>query len=219
MSASGGRQKSLRPLSEGTRRLCNMQGMWDGATPIAGRECGECTLCCSVLLIDAPEIQKDAGIRCLHCDQGCVIYEQRPAVCRDFYCAWRTMAIFDEAWRPDRRLACSCKSRPKTFPNISNSRSGIGLMLVANPLKTIRQGWFIDFVATGLRMAVPLFLSLPGPASGGQTVSQRRCARHRRGERRPQDRQGVDWKKSLKRLSSHPFRPTNMRNRGNDTAG
>ena len=36
-------------------------------------------------------------------------------------------------------------------------------MLVGNPLKTVRQKWFQDFVVTGVMGSVPLFLSLPGP--------------------------------------------------------
>jgi hypothetical protein len=41
--------------------------------------------------------------------------------------------------------------------------TGIGLMLVGNPLKIVRQRWFQDFVVTGVTSSVPLFLSLPGP--------------------------------------------------------
>jgi hypothetical protein len=41
--------------------------------------------------------------------------------------------------------------------------AGIGLMLVGNPLKIVRQKWFQDFIVTGVMSSVPLFLSLPGP--------------------------------------------------------
>jgi len=41
--------------------------------------------------------------------------------------------------------------------------TGIGLMLVGNPLKIIRQKSFQDFIVTGVMSSVPLFLSLPGP--------------------------------------------------------
>jgi hypothetical protein len=41
--------------------------------------------------------------------------------------------------------------------------TGIGLMLVGNPLKIVRQKTFQDFVVTGVMNSVPLFLSLPGP--------------------------------------------------------
>ena len=41
--------------------------------------------------------------------------------------------------------------------------TGIGLMLVDNPLRIVRQKWFQDFVVTGVMSSVPLFLSLPGP--------------------------------------------------------
>ena len=48
--------------------------------------------------------------------------------------------------------------------------TGIGLMLVGNPLKTGRQRWLQHFVETGLMNSVPLFLSLPGPR-GHQAVT------------------------------------------------
>ena len=41
--------------------------------------------------------------------------------------------------------------------------TGIGLMLIGNPLKTVRQKYFQNFVVTGVMNSVPLFLSVPGP--------------------------------------------------------
>ena len=50
-------------------------------------ECGECTLCCSLLPV--LEINKKAGTMCLHCgDSGCLIYDERPESCRVFNCAY-----------------------------------------------------------------------------------------------------------------------------------
>ena len=55
------------------------------------RECGSCTLCCSVLGIE--EIAKPRGQWCRHCQVeslvsdvavGCAIYQQRPLECRGF---------------------------------------------------------------------------------------------------------------------------------------
>ena len=40
-----------------------LAGMWDGMTLIAGRDCGECTVCCVAPSIDKPEIQKLSGAR------------------------------------------------------------------------------------------------------------------------------------------------------------
>jgi coenzyme F420-reducing hydrogenase beta subunit len=70
--------------------------------PAAGRECGTCTACCTVLAI--AELQKPARWACdhVHCS-GCRIYADRPQPCRDFNCAWLRGAIpGDDSLRPDR---------------------------------------------------------------------------------------------------------------------
>lgn len=71
---------------------------------VPNRECGSCTVCCEVPIIDVPELQKPPGVRCTHCTQGsgCQIYEARPEVCRSHYCGWRHFALLDDSWRPDR---------------------------------------------------------------------------------------------------------------------
>jgi hypothetical protein len=137
--------------------------MWDGMSLVAGRECGACTVCCTVPTINKPEIQKVSGATCRHCTAaGCGIYETRPPVCRGYYCAWRTVDIFDESWRPDRSGVMPYVET-EGISEIFDLSTGIGLMLVGNPLKTVRQRWFQDFVTTGVMNSVPLFLSLPGP--------------------------------------------------------
>ena len=70
--------------------------------PAAGRECGSCTACCTVLAI--AELQKPARWACSYVACGhCGIYEQRPQSCRDFNCAWLRGAIAgDESLRPDK---------------------------------------------------------------------------------------------------------------------
>jgi uncharacterized cysteine cluster protein YcgN (CxxCxxCC family) len=70
---------------------------------VPGRSCGECSLCCKLLRIDA--LSKPIGIWCTHCAPGrggCTIYESRPAECRDFYCAWLTSAVLGPEWRPNK---------------------------------------------------------------------------------------------------------------------
>lgn len=70
-------------------------------TPVAGRECGDCSACCDLPSIDA--LQKPPRILCTHrLHDGCRIYGERPAPCRDFFCGWRLLPQLDEAWRPDR---------------------------------------------------------------------------------------------------------------------
>jgi hypothetical protein len=139
--------------------------MWDGMTLIPGRECGGCTVCCVVPTIDTPEIQKVSRARCRHCvSGGCAIYDKRPQICRTYYCAWRTVDIFDEDWRPDKSgvLAMVETERiPKSF----ELSTGINLMLVGDANHIIRQDWFQDFIVVGVMNSVPLFLALPGPRS------------------------------------------------------
>ncbi len=124
---------------------------------VPGRQCGDCTVCCTVMAIDKPEIQKEAGVTCRHCVGGCTIYETRPPLCRDYHCGWRQLPILDEGWRPDR-------SGVYVEVEPIEGTTGLSLVLVGNPLKTVRQPWFIDFVATGsARGTCPWSLGIPGP--------------------------------------------------------
>jgi hypothetical protein len=137
--------------------------MWDGMTLIPGRDCGGCTVCCVWPTINKPEIQKQSGAACRHCTSGgCGIYQTRPPVCRSYYCAWRTVDIFSDDWRPDRSGVLPYVETEGISENFDLS-TGIGLMLVGHPLKIVRQKWFQEFVVTGVTSSVPLFLSLPGP--------------------------------------------------------
>jgi hypothetical protein len=137
--------------------------MWDGMALVTGRDCGDCTVCCTWPTIDKPEIQKVSGATCTHCTSGgCAIYETRFPVCRGFYCAWRTVDIFGEDWRPDRSGVMPYVETEGISDDFDLG-TGIGLMLVGHPLKIVRQRWFQDFVVTGVMNSVPLFLSLPGP--------------------------------------------------------
>ena len=137
--------------------------MWDGMTLIPGRDCGACTVCCTWPTINKPEIQKVSGATCRHCTAaGCGMYETRPPVCREFFCAWRTVDIFDEDWRPDKSGVMPYVETEGISEGFDLA-TGIGLMLVGNPLKIVRQRWFQDFVVTGVMNSIPVFISLPGP--------------------------------------------------------
>ncbi len=65
------------------------------------RECGECSLCCTVLRVD--ELRKLGGVDCVHqlAEGGCGIHPSRPEICRAYRCAW-LQGHFDESDRPDR---------------------------------------------------------------------------------------------------------------------
>lgn len=56
---------------------------------MTGRECGTCNACC--VYPSVQEIRKPAGKPCRFleaCGHGCQVYEQRPAMCRAYSCAW-----------------------------------------------------------------------------------------------------------------------------------
>lgn len=69
-------------------------------TALEDRSCGTCTLCCRLPDIDA--LDKPANQWCIHCQEakGCSIYADRPDLCRDFLCFWRTDARLTSVWDP-----------------------------------------------------------------------------------------------------------------------
>lgn len=67
------------------------------------RECGPCSVCCR--LPDIVELDKPINTMCAHADPArkegaCTIYGKRPAVCREFECAWK-QGLGGEYDRPD----------------------------------------------------------------------------------------------------------------------
>jgi hypothetical protein len=181
---------------------------------VPGRECGDCTVCCTVPTIDQPGIQKRAGATCRHCDHGCRIHDTRPEVCRQYFCAWRRMEIFSEDWRPDR---CGVFSELESdVPEHLMSSVGISLTLTGNPLKTIRRPWFIDFIATGIRGGVPLFLALPGPSGyKGAKVSLNTLEMARAASGARADVKAL-LEKALAVLNRYDFKLYVMQHQGND---
>jgi hypothetical protein len=69
---------------------------------VPGRACGTCMMCCKVPYIQ--EFEKPPGVWCRHAatGKGCVIYADRPASCRAFYCLWMQDARFGPEWKPDK---------------------------------------------------------------------------------------------------------------------
>jgi hypothetical protein len=127
---------------------------------VLGRACGECQECCIALSIDKPDIQKMPGAPCRHSlNGGCDIYENRPGVCRGFFCGWRRLASIPADWRPDRSgiLVIGEENDQRQFKPVA-----LTLFLTGNPLKTIRRTDFLDFVLQNIRDRVALYLMLPG---------------------------------------------------------
>lgn len=69
---------------------------------VAGRSCGECTLCCKLLAI--AELAKPRNVWCSHCKpgRGCLIYDSRPRDCATFHCGYLIGADLDEEWKPSK---------------------------------------------------------------------------------------------------------------------
>jgi hypothetical protein len=74
------------------------------ASPIVhGRKCGDCSLCCKLIRVDA--FAKPPGTWCSYCSPGqggCTIYDSRPSECMEFYCAWMTSPNLGDEWRPTK---------------------------------------------------------------------------------------------------------------------
>ena len=191
--------------------------MWDGMALIPGRDCGGCTVCCTLPTIDKPDVQKQSGATCTHCTAtGCGIYETRYAVCRGYYCAWRTVDIFGDDWRPDRSGVMPYVETEGIAEDFDMS-AGIGLMLVGNPLKTVRQKWFQDFVETGVMGSVPLFLSLPGPRGHHSATTSLNTEEMLDAIQRGAIREGLE--SALKTLRGWDCTPAVFTFSGNDVSG
>lgn len=190
--------------------------MWDGMELIAGRSCGDCTVCCTWPTINKPEIQKVSGSTCKHCTaKGCAIYETRFPVCRGFYCAWRTVDIFSEDWRPDRSGVLPYVETEGISEDFDLS-TGIGLMLVGHAGHIVRQRWFQDFVVTGVMNSVPLFLSLPGPRGHQAATVSLNTEEMVEAIRRGTVKDALE--KALKILRGWKFAPARITYSGNDVS-
>lgn len=177
--------------------------------PLApGRDCGDCVVCCSTMNIDKPQVQKHSGVLCAHCvGGGCAVYETRFDVCRTFHCGWRQMPNLGDAWRPDR-FGVMIEFQ------VLDQDAGYSLMLVGNPLKTVRQPELIDFVATNVSRNVPVWMTLPGPAGyqGAQSLLNTQAMRQAAAVSRAKVKELLEV--ALKRLQAYPFQPYVMTNSG-----
>lgn len=93
---------SLAVASTGSQRVPATPGL-----VCAGpRDCGDCHACCIHLPIAAGEAcpdEKPAGMLCPNLgDCGCLIYQTRPATCRQFRCVWLAEPAWPLSWRPEQ---------------------------------------------------------------------------------------------------------------------
>ena len=181
---------------------------------VPGRACGECTLCCIVPAIDTPDFQKLPASTCRHCDKGCNIYETRPQTCRSYYCGWRWLEIFPDDWRPDQSGVFA--QLDNDIPRPPGTPVGIILILVGNPLKTLRQPRFIDFVTKTVTNNNALYLGLPGPKGKQSATLPLNTKEVMEAARRSRTEVRLVLEKVLKRLTAHNFIPQVMEHGGHD---
>lgn len=128
---------------------------------VPGRECGDCTICCTALSVDAPALRKPNGITCPHlCASGCTTYDSRPGVCRDWYCAWRMSDTLGDDWRPDR----SGFLVEMLFEGIPEGFAGPGIRFtLLRATADIAWPPFVHLVTRAIAIRQPVFLSMVGP--------------------------------------------------------
>jgi len=119
---------------------------------VSGRECGECTACCVVLLIDDEKFYKPADQVCANLLEkgGCKIYQQRPSVCQEWHCAWRFMAQLDESWRPDRSGIL-----------LRSDENGIIFQPIQDPKEVLTNPRAIELIGGGVAQGIPMSMSIP----------------------------------------------------------
>lgn len=113
-------------------------------------QCGECTECCELLevkslkatkglLIDLITIDTKAGEMCPYCEKnkGCKVYDDRPTICRTFFCAYSQQEEISINLRPDKCGIIFEKLDDTLFlgtvrPNVNVSEEGMNQIKVFN---------------------------------------------------------------------------------------
>ncbi len=181
---------------------------------VPGRECGDCKMCCIVPAIDEPEMQKQPSALCCHRSTGgCDIYNQRPTGCRTYFCGWRRLAFLDDDWRPDKSGVLIESGTPATVGSGSTV-----LILTGNPLKTIRQQRFLDFISKNIDQKVTMFLSLPGPRGKAKAALPLNTPEMRSAAAQSRSQVRLTLEDVLRRLSGNEFVPYLMEHSGNDVS-
>lgn len=129
---------------------------------VPGRECGECTVCCTELHINTPGLKKLARVRCqnLRDDGCCSIYATRYAVCREFHCGWRVMEKLSDSWRPDRSGIVLIAKTKNTPPGYLPG-SGVEIMLLQRC--ALYNAELPGLIAAWVKGRVPVSLTIASP--------------------------------------------------------
>jgi hypothetical protein len=115
----------------------------DESTGGAGRRCGACSLCCTLLRVDA--LGKLGGEPCRHqrigkADGGCGIHDRRPGICRGYRCLWLAGSL-EESDRPDRLGAVLSLTTEGETPALFVHEARRGAVDAAPRLQEIAVSW------------------------------------------------------------------------------
>ena len=129
---------------------------------VAGRQCGECTVCCITPHIDTKEFQKPPGVRCPHlcAEGGCSIYATRYSACREYHCGWRYLEFLSENWRPDKSGVLLAFTPKDELP--PGYATGVSFILVGRPPSGFSRALY-HYVAHLIADGVHVMLAVPGP--------------------------------------------------------
>jgi len=107
------------------------------------RSCGACSLCCTLLRVDA--LGKLGGTPCPHQRVGdpaggCGIHERRPVICRGYRCLWLAGSL-EESDRPDRLGAVLSLTTEGEMPSLFVHEARPGVFDESPRLQEIAAGW------------------------------------------------------------------------------
>ncbi len=138
--------------------------------PLPSRSCGACTVCCTALTIDDPELKKVQGVPCRHVvpGGGCGIYHTRPRTCRTFYCGWRELKWVRETLRPDRS-GVLFQLRGE-IDHDGTKRLGVTVTLLRRD--ALQADGLAESIAAGVAAGIPVYVAIAG--GPGFTASEAR---------------------------------------------
>ena len=133
----------------------SMIGNGTGLPLVPDRDCGGCTVCCTVKAVASDAFVKAPGVHCEHCaEAGCLIYPQRPDVCAGYQCGWRFLPWLPLGLRPDRAGVIVDSNAPPAGYALA-----VSICAVTNP--AIFQGEAVrEVICDLIRKDVAVYLSL-----------------------------------------------------------
>lgn len=122
------------------------------------RSCGDCAACCKTHAV--VELKKSDGTWCAYCSsrKRCDIYDERPASCREFRCAW-LKGSGGEDERPDKtRIVCTTEAVPyrgRIVHWCTMVEVSVGALerpyAAARIASLVREGWVVEVFDHDLR--------------------------------------------------------------------